>query len=48
MDAFNQGDVSRMLAALSENVEVYAPPELATPGNTRATTASSDGHTPER
>jgi hypothetical protein len=32
MDAFNQGDVSRMLAALSENVEVYASPELANAG----------------
>jgi ketosteroid isomerase-like protein len=32
MDAFNQGDVSRMLGALSENVEVYASPELANAG----------------
>ena len=32
MDAFNQGDVSRMLAELSENVEVHAPPELANAG----------------
>ena len=32
MDAFNQGDVPRMLAALAEDVEVYASPELANAG----------------
>src|SRR5262245_4865233 len=32
MDAFNQGDVPRMLAALSEDVEVYASPEMANAG----------------
>jgi SnoaL-like domain len=33
MDAFNHGDVPRMLAALSEDVEVYASPELANAGH---------------
>jgi hypothetical protein len=33
MDAFNEGDVPRMLAALSENVEVYASPEMANAGS---------------
>src|SRR5512133_3478510 len=32
MDAFNDGDVSRMLTALTEDVEVYASPELANAG----------------
>jgi ketosteroid isomerase-like protein len=32
MDAFNDGDVSRMLAALSEDVEVYSSPELVNAG----------------
>ena len=32
MDAFNDGDVARMLAALSDDVEVYASPELANAG----------------
>jgi ketosteroid isomerase-like protein len=35
MDAFNEGDVPRMLAALSEDVEVYASPEMATAGQYR-------------
>ncbi len=33
MDAFNEGDVPRMLAALSEDVEVYASPEMANAGH---------------
>jgi ketosteroid isomerase-like protein len=33
MDAFNDGDVPRMLAALSEDVEVYASPEMANAGH---------------
>jgi ketosteroid isomerase-like protein len=33
MDAFNDGDVARMLAALSEDVEVYASPEMANAGH---------------
>jgi len=33
MEAFNQGDVPRMLAALSEDVEVYASPELVNAGS---------------
>jgi hypothetical protein len=33
MDAFNDGDVPRMLAALSDDVEVYAAPELANAGS---------------
>ena len=33
MDAFNDGDVARMLAALSKDVEVYASPELANAGS---------------
>jgi ketosteroid isomerase-like protein len=32
MDAFNDGDVPRMVAALTENVEVYASPEMANAG----------------
>ena len=32
MEAFNDGDVPRMLAALTEDVEVYASPELANSG----------------
>jgi len=32
MDAFNNGDVPRMLAALSEDVEVYASPEMVNAG----------------
>ena len=32
MDAFNEGDVRRMLAALADDVEVYAAPELANAG----------------
>jgi hypothetical protein len=32
MDAFNEGDVPGMLAALSEEVEVYASPEMANAG----------------
>ena len=32
MEAFNEGDMERMLAALSEDVEVYASPEMANAG----------------
>jgi ketosteroid isomerase-like protein len=32
MEAFNEGDLPRMLAALSEDVEVYASPEMANAG----------------
>jgi ketosteroid isomerase-like protein len=32
MDAFNDGDMDRMLAALSEDIEVYASPEMANAG----------------
>ncbi|HSD23111.1 MAG TPA: nuclear transport factor 2 family protein [Solirubrobacterales bacterium] len=32
MEAFNEGDMPRMLAALSEDVEVYASPEMANAG----------------
>jgi ketosteroid isomerase-like protein len=32
MDAFNDGDVPRMLAALTQDVEVYASPEMANAG----------------
>jgi ketosteroid isomerase-like protein len=32
MDAFNDGDVPRMLAALSDDVEVYASNEMANAG----------------
>ena len=32
MEAFNEGDMARMLAALTEDVEVYASPELANAG----------------
>jgi ketosteroid isomerase-like protein len=33
MDAFNSGDVPRMLAALTDDVEVYASPEMANSGS---------------
>ena len=32
MEAFNEGDMARMLAALSEDIEVYASPEMANAG----------------
>jgi hypothetical protein len=32
MEAFNEGDMQRMLAALSDDVEVYASPEMANAG----------------
>jgi ketosteroid isomerase-like protein len=32
MEAFNEGDMAWMLAALSEDVEVYASPEMANAG----------------
>ena len=32
MESFNDGDLPRMLAALSEDVEVYASPEMANAG----------------
>jgi hypothetical protein len=32
MEAFNEGDLPRMLAALTEDVEVYASPEMANAG----------------
>ena len=32
MEAFNEGDMARMLAALTEDVEVYASPEMANAG----------------
>src|SRR5262245_64998414 len=32
MEAFNDGDMATMLAALSEDVEVYASPEMANAG----------------
>jgi hypothetical protein len=32
MDAFNAGDMTAMLAALSEDVEVYASPEMVNAG----------------
>ena len=35
MDAFNDGDMSRMLAALSEDIQVYASPEMANAGSFR-------------
>jgi len=35
MDAFNSADVPRMLAALSQDVEVYASPEMANAGHYR-------------
>jgi len=35
MDAFNEGDMPRMLARLSEDVEVYASPEMANAGQYR-------------
>jgi ketosteroid isomerase-like protein len=35
MEAFNDRDVPRMLAALSEDVEVYASPEMANAGQYR-------------
>jgi len=33
MDAFNDGDVARMLAVLSEDVEVFASPEMVNSGS---------------
>jgi ketosteroid isomerase-like protein len=33
MDAFNDGDVPRMLAALAPDIEVYASPEMANAGH---------------
>jgi ketosteroid isomerase-like protein len=33
MDAFNDGDMPRMLAVLSEEVEVYASPEMVNAGS---------------
>jgi hypothetical protein len=33
MDAFNDADMPRMLAALTEDVEVYASPEMANAGH---------------
>src|SRR5215218_952960 len=33
IEAFNDGDLPRMLAALSEDVEVYASPEMANGGH---------------
>jgi ketosteroid isomerase-like protein len=35
MDAFNDGDVPRMLAVLSEDIEVYASPALVNAGTYR-------------
>jgi ketosteroid isomerase-like protein len=35
MEAFNAGDMDRMLAALASDVEVYASPETANAGNFR-------------
>jgi ketosteroid isomerase-like protein len=32
MDAFNEGDMQRMLAALTEDVQVYASPEMVNAG----------------
>jgi hypothetical protein len=32
MEAFNEGDLPRMLASLTEDVEVYASPEMANAG----------------
>jgi ketosteroid isomerase-like protein len=32
MEAFNEGDMERMLAALAEDVEVYGSPEMANAG----------------
>ena len=32
MEAFNEGDMARMLAVLSNDVEVYASPEMANAG----------------
>ena len=32
MDAFNDGDMARMLAVLSEDIEVYASPEMVNSG----------------
>ncbi len=32
MDAFNAGDVGRMLAAVASDIEVYASPEMANAG----------------
>jgi ketosteroid isomerase-like protein len=36
MDAFNDGDVPRMLAVLAEDVEVYASPDLVNAGTYHA------------
>jgi ketosteroid isomerase-like protein len=33
MDAFNDGDMARMLAVLSEEIEVYASPEMVNSGS---------------
>jgi len=33
MDAFNDGDMGRMVAALTDDVEVYASPEMVNAGN---------------
>jgi ketosteroid isomerase-like protein len=33
MEAFNEADMERMLAALSDDVEVYASPEMANAGH---------------
>jgi ketosteroid isomerase-like protein len=35
MEAFNAGDMERMVAALSSDVEVYASPEMANAGSFR-------------
>jgi len=35
MDSFNEGDLPRMLALLSDDVEVYASPELVNSGRYR-------------
>jgi ketosteroid isomerase-like protein len=35
MEAFNAGDMDRMLAALASDVEVYSSPEMANAGNFR-------------
>jgi ketosteroid isomerase-like protein len=35
MEAFNAGDMDRMLAALASDVEVYASPEMANAGSFR-------------
>jgi ketosteroid isomerase-like protein len=33
MDAFNDGDMARMLAVLSQEIEVYASPEMVNSGS---------------